>query len=66
MNKQIIKNLEINVADLEKRVARQVKYLSNTSKLSKGFAKESAALKTMQDALKVESLRLSNAECMCF
>lgn len=66
MNKQTIKNLEINVKDLEKRVTRQENYLANTSKLNKGFAKESTALKRMKEALKVESLRLSNAECMCF
>lgn len=66
MNKQTIRILEINVADLEQKVASQIKYLSVTSKYKKRFARESRALETIEERLKVEKLRLSNAECMCF
>ena len=66
MNKQIIKTLEINVSDMKSRIIKQENYLNNASKLSKNFTKEASALIKMKEALKLEALRLSNAECMCF
>ena len=66
MNKQTIKNLEINVLELKRRVSRQESYLNNASNLSAGYTKEAKALSEMKSKLKLEERRLSNAECMCF
>lgn len=64
--KSAIKKLEINVLHLANRVSKQENYLMNVSKLSKGYAVEASALVEMKSKLKLEELRLSNAECMCF